>query len=132
MKKPLFTYEASADAPRQAFRAKVPGLKVKDRATQKVYQVHDISAGGVSIVDEVDALKPGDALDIDILLKEHAIIAGLKAGVARCQNSTAGLKFIDPTQRQTERLDKLVLEVQKYLIYKSKIGGSHGDDAHET
>jgi hypothetical protein len=133
MKNPFsFIYEQSSDMPRQAYRARVPGLKAKDLATQKVFQVHDISAFGIALEDEAGVLKIGDALEIDILLKDHSIIAGLKAVVTRCQNRVAGLKFLDPTQRQEERLDKLVLEVQKYLIFKSKIGESHGDDEHET
>jgi len=128
----FFTYEPETDVPRQAYRAKVPGLSARDKATGSGYSVQDISAGGLSLDDRNETLKKGDAIEIDVLLKDRVIIAGLKAEVARRQNETAGLKFTGLSQRQEERLDKLVLEVQKYLISKNKSGGSPLDDEQET
>jgi c-di-GMP-binding flagellar brake protein YcgR len=130
--KPLFTYEPASDVQRQAYRARVPGLMARDVANQAQYHVHDISALGISLEDPGGALKPGDALVVDIQLKDQPIIVGLRAQVARHHSSVAGLKFTDLSQRQEERLDKLVLEVQKYLISKSKTCGSHIDDEHKT
>lgn len=132
MNKLLFTYDASSDLPRQAYRARVPGLLGKDVATQAVYLVRDISAGGISLEDPAGALKTGDALKLDVLIKDRTIIAGLSAEVARHVEAIAGLKFTGLTQHQEERLDKLVLEVQKHLISKSKHGGSHIDDEQTT
>ena len=130
--KPLFTYEPASDAQRQAYRTRVPGLMAKDAGTQATFQVNDISALGMSLEDPGETLKQGDARQFDVLLKDQAIVTGLMAQVARHQASVAGLKFTDLTQRQEERLDKLVLEVQKHLISKSKTCGSHFDDEHKT
>lgn len=130
--KPLFTYEQSPGAPRKAYRARVPGLVARDCATQTVFPVNDISAGGISLEDDAAALNVGNVLNIDVLLRDHVILTGLLAEVARRKDHVAGLKFTDLTQRQEERLDKLVLEVQKYIISKTKLYGSHIDDEHTT
>jgi len=130
--KPLFTYEPASAVQRQAYRARVPGLRAKDVANQGQFHVHDISALGMSLEDPGGTLKSGDALVVDIQLKDQPIIVGVRAQVARHHASVAGLKFTDLSQRQEERLDKLVLEVQKYLISKSKTCGSHIDDEHKT
>jgi len=132
MKKPILLYESSSGTSRKAYRTRVPGLAVKDCATRKVYPVQDISAAGVSLMDEEGTLKEGDGLHMDVVLKDRSIVAGLLAEVARRHGNVAGLKFKDLTQRQEERLDKLVLEVQKYLISKSKMYGSDIDDEHKT
>lgn len=132
MNKPMFTYQPDSGSARHAYRARVPGLEARAGATQLVYPVHDISATGMSLDDEAGRLEPGNCLEFDVLLKDHVIITGLKASVARRQDRLAGLKFTDLTRRQEERLDKLVLEVQKHMISKSKIGGSHIDDENET
>lgn len=132
MKELFFTYESPSEGPRQAFRAHVPGLLGKDAATQALFPVRDISAGGISLEDQTGALKIGDILELDVLIRERTIISALKAEVARRVETVAGLKFTGLTRHQEERLDKLVLEVQKYLISKSKNGGSHIDDEHKT
>jgi len=132
MKKTILLYESCDGTCRKAYRTRVPGLVAKDCATQAVYPVQDISATGISLVDEAGALKEGDVLHMDVVLKDHSIVTGLLAEVARRCENTAGLKFTDLTQRQEERLDKLVLEVQKYLISKSKMYGSDIDDEHKT
>jgi len=132
MNKLFFTYESTSDVPRQAYRARVPGLLGRDVATKTVYLVHDISAGGISLEDPAGALKTGDGLELDVLIKDRTIIAGLRAEVARHVETIAGLKFTGLTQHQEQRLDKLVLEVQKHLISKSKHGGSHIDDEQTT
>lgn len=132
MNKLTFTYETPSGMPRQAYRARVPGLVGRDIASQTVYHVRDISAGGVSLEDPARALKTGDVLELDVLIRDRVIIAGLRAEVARHVETTAGLKFTGLTRHQEERLDKLVLEVQKHLISKSKHGGSHIDDEQTT
>ncbi|MFP5223483.1 MAG: PilZ domain-containing protein [Acidobacteriota bacterium] len=132
MNKLTFTYETPSSMPRQSYRARVPGLVGRDIASQTVYHVRDISAGGVSLEDPAGALKIGDVLEMDVLIRDRVIIADLRAEVARHVGTTAGLKFTGLTRHQEERLDKLVLEVQKHLISKSKHGGSHIDDEQTT
>ena len=132
MKKQPLSFELVTDGPRKAYRARVPGLMAKDLAAKKLYPVHDISAGGFSLEAVAEDFTTGRVLEFDVLLKDHVIIAGLKAELSRHGNGVAGLKFTDLTQRQEERLDKLVLEVQKHLISKSKHGGSHIDDEQKT
>ena len=94
--------------------------------------MQDISAGGVCLDDPAGTLAPGKSLELDVLIREQIVIAGLPAQVTRRQGDMAGLKFTGLAQRQEERLDKLVLEVQKYLISKMKSGGSHIDEEQQT
>ncbi len=128
----VFTYEPERDNPRQAYRAKVPGLAAKDRAMDASFVVQDISVGGVSLLDPDDKLKMDQSLEFDVLIKEHVLIVGIKAQVTRRDGTLVGLRFNELEQRQEERLDKLVLEVQKHLISKRKSGGSHIDDDSKT
>lgn len=128
----FFTYEPEKEAQRKAYRAKAPGLKARDRGTAALYEVLDISAGGISLDDAAGQLQPGTALELDVLIREQVVIAGLSAQVTRRHENLAGLRFTNLPQRQEERLDKLVLEVQKYLISKMKSGGSHIDDDQQT
>lgn len=132
MSKLSFTYDAGPEANRQAYRASIKGLMAQAVVTRDVYAVHDISAGGISLRDTRGSLKPGDTLAIDIQLNGRVLIAGLAAEVARRHEDVAGLRFKDLSRRMEERLDKLVLEVQKYLITKSKTCGCHIDDEHTT
>ena len=117
----FFSYEPETEAQRQAYRA-----------TVALYGVQDISAGGVCLDDPAGTLAPGKSLELDVLIREQIVIAGLPAQVTRRQGDMAGLKFTGLAQRQEERLDKLVLEVQKYLISKMKSGGSHIDEEQQT
>ncbi|GFK95694.1 Flagellar brake protein YcgR [Fundidesulfovibrio magnetotacticus] len=128
----MFTYEAEKEANRQTFRARFPDMAAWTLPLEQSFPVHDISAGGVSLDDPGGALAEQAELVLDILLRGRPLIRSLKAQVARRKDTVAGLKFLDLTRRQEEHLDKLVLEVQKYLIAKQKTGGSHIDDDNQT
>uniref|UniRef100_A0A7C4EJ87 PilZ domain-containing protein n=1 Tax=Fundidesulfovibrio putealis TaxID=270496 RepID=A0A7C4EJ87_9BACT len=127
-----FTYESDACDSRQAYRARVRDLSAVARADGQYYSVHDISAAGISLEIE-GAQPPLDAvLEVDVFIREKPVVTGLKAQVARHAGPVVGLKFTDLTEQQEQRLDKLVLEVQKYLISKSRSSRCPIDDEHET
>jgi len=128
----FFTYDADTEEHRKGYRARLPGIGAQAVGTQEAYDVHDISVGGLSLVDARQSLVPGDERTLDLLCKGRRLISGLAAQVARRQGDLAGLRFTDLTQRQEQQLDKLVLEVQKYLITQSKNRGCHIDDEHAT
>lgn len=127
MKELSFSFEEAAQEARQAFRTSVPGLEARDTSSGRAYPVHDISAGGMSLEDKGRAIEPGELLCFDLCFKGRALIAGLAARGVRHGQDRAGMKFETKSPRQEERLDKLVLEVQKYHIAKNKTGGSHID-----
>ena len=132
MKELSFSYQPATDAPRQAFRASMPGLAAKVAPDGDMHDVHDVSAGGLSLEDSKRSLALGLTLTLDLHLKGRVIITGLQAEVARHEKDLTGLKFTNLSRKQEEHLDKLVLEVQKHHISKSKNAGSHFDDDPKT
>lgn len=127
-----FSYEGDANEHRKAYRASLPGISALAAGAPEPYDVGDISAGGLSLVDPRGMLQPGDECALDLVCKGRKLISGLAARVARRNGCLAGLTFKDLTQAQEQKLDKLVLEVQKYQITQSKNRGCHIDDEHAT
>lgn len=131
MSKLTFSFETASGSARQAFRARTPGLCACVRPSGEVFKASDISSGGV-FLEDAQSLGAGNQIEIDVLIKDAVIVAGIVAEVARVLPDGAGLRFTGLTLRQEERLDKLVLEIQKHLISKKQSGGSHIDDEQET
>ncbi|WP_243367565.1 PilZ domain-containing protein [Fundidesulfovibrio soli] len=127
-----FSYEGDANEHRKAFRASMPGLVALAAGMPEPYHVGDVSAGGISLADPRSLLQPGDERELDLVCKGRKLISGLAARVARRNGELAGLTFTDLTLIQEQKLDKLVLEVQKYQITQSKNRGCHIDDEHAT
>jgi len=127
-----FTYEPEKEANRQAFRAQFPDMAAWVLPLEKRLRVRDVSAGGASLDDPQGLLGQGEQATLDLLVKDRVLIRGIAAQVARHTGAVAGLRFTGLTRKQEEHLDKLVLEVQKYLIAKQKTGGSHIDDDNTT
>lgn len=126
-----FAFEAP-EGNRQAFRACLEGLVAQVGPAQAGYSVGNVSAGGVGLHDANGTLRPGDSCEIALLYKGRSLASGLSARVTRRDGDMAGLRFTDLSRRQEERLDKLVLEVQKYLITQRKNRGCNIDEEHET
>jgi predicted NBD/HSP70 family sugar kinase len=131
MSKLTFSFDKASGSARQAYRARVPGLRVRVRATGSAFRAADISSGGV-FLEDAQSLGAGCQIEVDVLIQDAVIVSGIRAEVARVLPDGAGLMFTGLTQRQEERLDKLVLEIQKHLISKKQSGGSHIDDEQET
>ncbi|MFP5239993.1 MAG: PilZ domain-containing protein [Acidobacteriota bacterium] len=127
-----FSYEGDANEHRKAFRASLPGLVALAADAPEPYSVGDVSVGGLSLADPQGELRPGAEHTFDLVCKGRKLISGLAARVARRNGELAGLTFRDLNQTQEQKLDKLVLEVQKYQITQSKNRGCHIDDEHAT
>jgi c-di-GMP-binding flagellar brake protein YcgR len=115
-----FIYQADIEAKRQAFRTSLPGLTARLSVTGDSLPVRDISAGGLSMDDVKERFAVGDQMELDLFIKDKLIIAGLKVQIARRAGQQTGLRFLDLDLRQEQRLDKLVLEIQKFMISKGK------------
>jgi len=116
-----FSINAPKGGQRRAFRTKVPGLKAVVPAKNAEFEVGDLSATGLSLGTGTGRLSEGEGLEMDLFLNNKLFLSGIKARVMRILgNGSAGCNFEAMDQRKEERLDKLVLEVQKRLIAMRK------------
>ncbi len=111
-----FTLEGE-NLPRRAFRARVVGLAARVHSHGRDYPVRDISATGLALLDETRGFRQGESLVVDLEIHRKAFLKDLPARVIRVlENGIVGLDFTQLDLKAEERLDKLVLEIQKRLI----------------
>ena len=108
-----FSYQTEGEAKRRAFRASMPGLSARLKLGGDLLPVRDISAGGMSVEDSKERFNPGQSLEFELVFKDKLIITGLKGEITRRAGTMTGLRFLELDKRQEQRLDKLVLEIQK-------------------
>ncbi len=109
--------ESEEDRLRKAFRTKVPGFHAKVSETGKIYEVKDLSASGFAIDDPKGSLDEGQGIDVTFYLNKKTFLSGVQSVVIRVlDNGIVGINFIGLERRQSMKLDKLVLEIQKRLI----------------
>ncbi len=102
---------------RKAFRTKVPGLTARFPAAGRTLDVMDLSATGFAVSDPERGFKEGQALEVELLIKNRVFLREVNAEVMRVlDNGIIGLNFVDLDRQRQIKLDKLVLEVQKRLI----------------
>jgi hypothetical protein len=111
-----FSIEKKDAGPRRAYRAKVPGLKAVVPSKGGEYEVVDLSSTGMSLRDEEGALQEGELLECDLFLNRRIFLSEIKSRVMRVRKGVAGCNFESVDRHKEERLDKLILEVQKRLI----------------
>lgn len=105
------------DQLRKAFRTKVPGLKARFSALDKIYEVLDLSASGYAVMDKEKTFKEGQAVECDLLINNKLFLSGVGGEVMRVlDNGIIGINFTELERQKQVKLDKLVLEVQKRLI----------------
>lgn len=101
---------------RRAFRTRVPGLTVKFLELGITTPIKDISATGFA-VDGGPGMKEGMQYTVRLLLNDKLFLGDVRSTVIRVVgNGIVGLNFEELDRKQQQRLDKLVLEVQKRLI----------------
>lgn len=127
-----FTYLFESAIKRKGFRTKVPGLMAVLHGFQAPFPVLDVSAGGLCLKDDANLIAIEGTMVLDLALLGKNLLRDVSAKVSRHQEGTAGLYFVELTRRQEERLDKLVLEVQKRAISKSKTNGLSIDGKEKT
>lgn len=115
-----FSIQKKDAGPRRAYRAKVPGLKAVIPAKGGEYEVIDLSATGMSLKDEDGVLREGELLECDLFLNRRIFLSEIKTRVMRVKKGVAGCNFESVDRHKEERLDKLILEVQKRLIATRK------------
>ncbi len=115
----------SANKARGAFRTSVPGLAIRIKGYLSSYSVKDFSVNGLAFVAGKDFFAIGKQLHIDLLLGQKEILLGMTCEVVRhIGDGLMGCVFIDLDKYQEERLDKLVLEIQKRMIQLRKKKGA--------
>lgn len=116
-----FSLNTQSSEQRSAYRAMVRGIQMRIKATNALYEIHDISAHGCSIAAPLHEFALKETVTIDLEIKGQAILRGLDALVARhVPNGLVGFSFDTPTAQQELVLDKIVLEIQKRQIARSK------------
>jgi len=121
-----FSISFPSDTDRAAYRASVPGLTAR-LPGGLVYEVKDLSVNGISLV--CSAMKPSDkVIKIDLLIANRLYLSKLasqlvRGGASGGASGVAAFSFVGLTQQQEERLDKLVLSIQKQRIEMRKIHG---------
>ncbi len=113
--------ESEEERLRKAFRTKVPGFHAKIVETGEIYEVKDLSASGFAIGDPKNSLKEGQEIEITFYLNKKTFLSSVQCVVIRVlDNGIVGFNFIGLERRQSIKLDKLVLEIQKRLIELKK------------
>lgn len=101
---------------RKAFRTRVPGLTARFLELDVTLPVKDLSATGFAVEGEA-GMTEGSEHTIDLLLNDKLFLGDIRSTVIRTMdNGIVGLNFGTLDRRKQQRLDKLVLEVQKRLI----------------
>ncbi|MBU1247258.1 MAG: PilZ domain-containing protein [Proteobacteria bacterium] len=109
--------DSEEDRLRKAFRTKVPGFHAKVEEKGKIYEVKDLSASGFAVGDPKKTLKEGDQTTVTFYLNKKVFLTGVASEVVRVlDHGIVGFNFLELERRQSMKLDKLVLEIQKRLI----------------
>lgn len=116
-----FVYPGESESKRQAYRVAVRGLSVRIDGRNVFFPVSDVSATGLAFVDHAQSFSLGEALSLDLYIKDRVWLEKISARVVRIwnQNMTACV-FENMTKRQEQFMDKLTLEIQKRLIDQRK------------
>jgi len=102
---------------RKAFRTRVPGLTVLFSGQKRAFEVKDLSATGLAVLEHETGIKEGQRMTCDLLINNKLFLGEIKVDVCRVlDNGIIGANFADLNRKQQAKLDKLVLEVQKRLI----------------
>ena len=115
----------SGNKERSAFRAGIPGLVMKVEGYSESFDVKDISAKGIAFYAEENVFELETQFEVDLILFGRDILLGLTVRAVRdIGKGLMGCIFIDIDKYQEERLDKLVLEIQKRMIQLRRVKGS--------
>lgn len=121
-----FSYVPSSQCGRGCYRASLPGLAVhtEDGTT---LEVKDISAGGVGVVSLPNWQPPPVAM-LALYVSGKLYVEGLKGTFVQTgRKDVAAYTFVGLSRQQEQRLDKLVLAVQKHLIAMLKARKTDGE-----
>ncbi len=115
----------SKNQARGAFRTSIPGLVIKISGRPKPYAVKDFSVNGLAFASDKDSFGVDEQFEVDFILGKKVLLSGLVLKVVRdIGKGLMGCIFVELDKYQEERLDKLVLEVQKRMILLRKKKGA--------
>ncbi len=106
---------------RSSFRTTPVGVQALIHGPFPVlYDVNDISAGGLCMAVPEGACVKGESLVLDIVIAGKRYLSGLAADVVRAAGTECACAFRGLNRQQELKLDKLVLEMQKRYIARRK------------
>mgnify|MGYP001556768732 CR=1 FL=1 len=106
---------------RQAFRARIPGLRLLVQGAKTGYAVRDLSALGLAFKAPPGVFRKGMQYKCQLFLRDKRLLDGLAIVVVRIEEpGLVGCTFANLDMRQEDALNKLVLEVQKLVIEEQK------------
>ncbi len=112
---------------RGAFRTSIPGLVLKIPGHPAPLPVKDFSVNGLAFAAGKDRFKVDEEFTVDFVLGKKVLLSGLTIKIVRdIGKGLMGCTYVDLDKYQEERLDKLVLEVQKRMIALRKKKGANG------
>ncbi|WP_027720887.1 PilZ domain-containing protein [Maridesulfovibrio zosterae] len=115
----------SKNQARGAFRTSLPGLVIKITGRTGAYSVKDFSVNGLAFSSGKEPFNVDEQFEIEFILGKKVLLSNLEAKVVRdIGDGLMGCVFVDLDKYQEERLDKLVLEVQKRMILLRKKNGA--------
>jgi len=114
-----FTYPDEGNQ-RKAYRINFPGLYVYLVEYLEYFPVRDISASGVAFANASQHFREKERLEIGIYLDTELILDKIEARVVRIEKKVVSLQFENLSKREEYALDKLVLDIQKMQIERSK------------
>ncbi|WP_320170635.1 PilZ domain-containing protein [Maridesulfovibrio sp.] len=116
----------SKNQARGAFRTSIPGLAIKISGKPAPYSVKDFSVNGLAFSSGGRKFNVGEQFSADFVLGPKVILSGLTIKIVRdIGKGLMGCIYVDLDKYQEERLDKLVLEVQKRMIMMRKQKGAN-------
>ncbi len=119
------TYNESGK--RDAFRASLPGLFVRIDG-ETFCKVNDLSASGIGFTPPSEGvifadghpLEQNEDFVLDLLIGNKVVMELLGVLAVRIKKDLIACTFINMDRLQEERLDKIVLEIQKHIIMRRK------------
>ncbi|WP_457571234.1 PilZ domain-containing protein [Desulfovulcanus sp.] len=118
-------YPGEEQLKRQAYRIKLPGLKVSlEGERQNLFPVLDLSATGMAFEPARHVhFMEGALINVSLWWQNKLILSNLKARIVRVANKLVACQFEEMDYRQELKLDKFILEVQKKMISLKKKSG---------
>lgn len=114
-----------SNSSRGAFRTSLSGLTIRVEGVETTFSVKDFSVKGLAFAAGDNKFEIGSELTVTLILCHKELLSGMKVKVVRdIGEGLIGCRFIDLDKYQEQRLDKLVLEVQKHMILLRKKKGS--------
>ncbi len=117
-----FHYESTNDHSRMSYRISFPGMYARIGQTDKTTDVLNLSSTGVALKIFSPKVKIGDVMMITFMLDAKVLMANVKIKIVHVDQNreVLGCEYMDFTRSQEQKLDVLILKLQKLEIQRIK------------